>query len=84
MIDLPEARILGSSLDEDRTRLYDRDQGLLTSGNDKLIEKGRRKAEDRVVELSRENGILEKAQVNAEDSVRTLMTSSGYERVTFE
>ncbi len=84
MIDLPEARILGSSLDEDRTRLYDRDRGLLTSGNDELIEEGRRKAEDRVVEIAQENDILDKAQENAEVSIRTLMTSSGYERVVFE
>ncbi len=28
-VDLPDARILGSSLDEDRTGLYDRDRGLL-------------------------------------------------------
>ena len=83
-IDLPEARILGSSLDENRTRLYDRDRGLFTPGDDELIEEARRKAEDRVVEIARENDILEKAQDNAEDSIRTLMTSSGYERVTFE
>ncbi len=43
-----------------------------------------RKAEDRVVEIARENDILEKAQANAEGSIRTLMTSSGYERVVFQ
>ncbi len=83
-IDLPEARILGASLDEDKTRLYDRDRGLLTAGNDELIEKARRRAEDRVVEIAQENDILDKAQSNAEESIRTLMTSSGYERVVFE
>jgi drug/metabolite transporter (DMT)-like permease len=41
-IDLPEARILGSSLNEDKTRLYDRDRALLKPrGNDELIEEAR-------------------------------------------
>ncbi len=84
-IDLPDAQILGFSLDEGKTRLYDRDRGLFKiRGNDELIEEARRKAEDRGVETARENDILEKAQDNAEVSIRTLMTSSGYERVVFQ
>lgn len=63
-IELPEARILGTSLDEDKTRLYDRDRGLLKPrGNDELIEEARR---------------------DAEVSIRTLMTSLGYEEVVFQ
>ena len=85
MIDLPDARILGSSLDEDKTRLYDRDRGLFKiRGNDELIEEARRDAEDKIVETARENGILEKAQNNAEVSIRALATSFGYERVVFQ
>ncbi len=84
IVDLPDARILGSSLDEDKTRLYDRDRGLFKiRGNDELIEDARREAEDRIVETARENDILEKAQNNAEDSIRVLVTSLGYERVMF-
>ena len=84
IVDLPDARILGSSLDEDNTGLYDRDRGLFRlRGNDELIEDARREAEDRIVETARENDILEKAQNNAEDSVRVLVTSLGYERVMF-
>ena len=84
IVDLPDARILGSSLDEDKTGLYDRDRGLFRlRGNDELIEDARREAEDRIVETARENDILEKAQNNAEDSVRVLVTSLGYERVMF-
>jgi hypothetical protein len=83
-INLPDAEILGSSLDEDQTRLYDRDRGLLKiRGNDALIEEARREAEDRVVKVAQEDGIVEKAQSNAEDSIRTLVTSLGYEKVEF-
>ena len=74
-IDLPDARILDSSLDEDKTSLYDRDRGLFRkSGNDELIEVARRDAEDRMVEAAKEHGILDKAQDNAKTSISTLIT----------
>jgi Protein of unknown function (DUF4230) len=83
-IDLPAARILDSSLDEDKTRLYDRDRGVLKiRGNDDLIEEARRDAEDRMVEAAKDNDILTKAQDNAEASIRTLITSLGYDEVRF-
>jgi hypothetical protein len=83
-INLPDARILESSLDEDKTRLYDRDRGLFKiRGNDELIEEARRDAEDRMVEAARDNGILDKAQDNAETSISTLVTSLGYDEVQF-
>lgn len=83
-VELPDARILGTSLNEDGTRLYDRDRGLLRiRGNDELIDAAREKAEDRVFDVARKNGILEKAQDNAEDSIRGLVTSLGYQRVVF-
>jgi hypothetical protein len=83
-IDLPAARILDSSLDEDKTRLYDRDRGVLKiRGDDDLIEEARRDAEDRMVEAAKDNDILTKAQDNAEASIRTLITSLGYDEVRF-
>jgi len=83
-IDLPEARILDSSLDEDKTRLYDRDRGLFKiRGNDELIEEARRDAEDRMVEAARENDLLDKARDNSEASISTLITSLGYDEVRF-
>ncbi len=84
-IDLPQARILDSSLDEDKTKLYDRDRGLLRiRGNDTLLEEARRDAEDRMVEAARQNGIVEQAQNNAEESLRAFVTSLGYEDVVFK
>jgi cell division protein FtsL len=83
-IDLPDAKILSSSLDEDKTRLYDRDRGLLKiRGNDALLDKARRDAEDRIVDIAKENGIVEQAQNNAKDSIRTLLLNSGYKKVVF-
>jgi uncharacterized protein DUF4230 len=46
-INLPAARILGSSLDENKTKLYDRDLGLLrVRGDDALMEEARQDAID--------------------------------------
>ncbi len=83
-VNLPDARMLGSSLDEDKTELYDRDRGLLKiRGNDALIEAARRDAEDRMVRAARENGLLEQARNNAQASIRALVQSLGYEEVEF-
>ena len=83
-IDLPDARILDSSLDEDKTSLYDRDRGLFRkSGNDELIEVARRDAADRMVEAAKEHGILDKAQDNAKTSISTPITPMGYHEVRF-
>ncbi len=84
-IDLPQARILDSSLSEDDTKLYDRDRGLLKlRGNDELIEEARRDALEEIQEEAKNNEILEQAQNNAEDSIRALTVSLGYERVVFQ
>ena len=84
IIDLPEARILDTSLDEDATTLYDRDRGLLKPrGNDELIEEARRSALKKIQEGAENNDVLEQAQTNAEDSIRVLVTTLGYERVQF-
>jgi hypothetical protein len=49
-VELPRARVLHSSLDEDKTRLHDRDPRLLRiRGNDALLEEARRDAEDKMV-----------------------------------
>ena len=84
-VTLPEARVLDSSLDEDATKLYDRDRGLLKiQGNDELIEEARRSALEQIEGEAMNNNILEQAENNAEDSIRALVTSLGYEKVSFE
>jgi hypothetical protein len=82
-IDLPEARILGSSLDEENTQLWAWDSGWLVREDYTLVEEARRDAEERILETAQENGILEQAQNNAEDSIRTFLNSLGYEEVVF-
>jgi hypothetical protein len=83
-VDLPEPQILSSSLDEERTRVYDRDRGLLNLGaDDVLVQEARQDAEAEVVTTADENGILKTAKRNAEDSIRAFVTTLGFEEVEF-
>ena len=83
-IDLPEPRILSASLNEDETKVYDRDRGLIDLwGDDALIEEARRDAVDEIRDTAEKNGIIEQAQTNAEDSIRAFVISLGYGEVVF-
>ena len=82
---LPEPEILSASLNEEGTRVYDRDYSPLNlRPDDDLVEKARATAEERIEEAARENGILETAETNAEDSIRTFVQTLGFEEVRFE
>ena len=83
-IDLPDARILFANLNEDETKLYNRDRGLIDfQGDDALIEEARRGAVEEIRDSAEQNGIIEQAQTNAEDSLRAFVISLGYEEVIF-
>lgn len=82
---LPEPEISSVSLDEEQTRLYDRDQGVLRLRPDEtLVEEARREAQDELVAAARQNDIRATAESNAEDTIRTFLTTLGYEEVRFE
>jgi Protein of unknown function (DUF4230) len=83
-IDLPEAEILSASLDEERTRVYDRDFSPLNiRPDDDLVEEARLQAVEKITDAARENEILDTAEHNAEDSVRAFVTTLGFEEVRF-
>lgn len=84
-LQMPEPEISSVSLDEDQTRLYDRDQGVLRLRADEtLVEEARQEAQDELVAAARQNDIRATAESNAEDTIRTFLTTLGYEEVRFE
>jgi len=83
-IDLPEPEILSASLDEETTRVYDRDLSPLNFHPDDLLEEARLRAVQKIKASARENGILDTAKGNAEDSIRAFATTLGFEKVHFE
>ena len=83
-IDLPEPQILSASLDEEKTRVYDRDfSPLNVRPDDDLVEEARLQAVEKIRDAARENEILVTAEHNVEDSVRAFVTTLGFEEVRF-
>lgn len=84
-INLPEAEILSSNLDEESTGVYDRDRGAFVFGvNEELADEARREAVSQIEAAAEESDILEQADTNAEDSIRAFVESLGFEEVRFE
>ncbi len=83
-IDLPQPEILSASLDEEKTRVYDRDfSPLNVRPDDDLVEEARLQAVERIRDAARQNKILDTAERNAEASVRAFVTTLGFEKVRF-
>ncbi len=84
-ISLPDPEVLSASLDEQKTRVYDRDFSPLNlRPDDDLVEEARASAEERIEAAARENGILDTAETNAEGSIGAFVQALGFERVRFE
>lgn len=83
-IRLPEPEVFSASLDEEETDVYDRDFSPLNlRPDDDLVEEARGEAVERIEAAARENGILEQAENNAEDSIRAFVTTLGFEEARF-
>jgi hypothetical protein len=83
-INLPEPEILSASLDEEKTRVYDRDfSPLNVRPDDDLVEKARAQALAKIKGAARENEILDTAEQNAENSIRAFVTTLGFQEVRF-
>jgi hypothetical protein len=84
-IRLPEPEILFVSLDEEETRVYDRDFGPLNFRPDNgLVEEARDAALDKIEKAARDEDILDQAEQNTENSIRAFVTSLGFKEVRFE
>jgi hypothetical protein len=80
---LPEAEVFISSLDNEKSFVYDRDTGLLTRGDINLEATARMAAEEEILQAALEDGILEQAQINAENYLYRMMRSLGFPDVIF-
>lgn len=84
-INLPEPEIFSSSLDEERTGVYDRDRGIFVyRGDDALIEDARVEAVAEIERAAEESDILAQADTSAEDTIRAFVETLGFEEVEFE
>ena len=84
LVRLPPPEIFYSYLDNEATQVFDRDTGLLTKGDAQLESDARREAERLLVDLSLDEGILDQAQENAENTISNFLHGLGYTHVMIE
>ncbi|MER2598571.1 MAG: DUF4230 domain-containing protein [Caldilineales bacterium] len=80
---LPAARVLTHRLDNDLSRVYDRETGLLTKGDVSLEGQVRQQAEQAVLAAACEGGILRQAQENAQRQVQILLLALEFRDIQF-
>ena len=81
-ITLPPAEILLSRLDNEKTRVYDRQRGVLTRGNVDLESEARRVAEQEILRAACDDGILTRAAEEGKTRMGGLVRALGFEQVT--
>ena len=80
---VPAAEIFVTSLDNDKSYVYDRQTGLLTKGDKNLETQARQVAQHEVEKAALEDGILKLAQDNAASYLDRLLRSLGFTDVVF-
>jgi hypothetical protein len=80
---LPEAEIFIATLDNEKSYVYDRETGVFSQGEVDLETSARLAAEEAILESAHDDGILEQAQINAENYLIRLLRDLGYPDVVF-
>lgn len=83
IVRLPDAEIFLADLDNDRSYVANRDLGLLTKGNPDLETKIRQEAEARMLEAALADGILDKANDEAQIFMETFLSQLGFTEIEF-
>jgi hypothetical protein len=80
-INLPPVEIFSATLDNTRTRVYDREKGLLATSDKDLETTARQKAEAEILQAACEYNIMQRATTDARRSIEQLMMMLDFERV---
>ncbi len=85
MVHLPDAAIFDDlpALDNEKSYVADRDTGLLTRADPELESEVRRIAEARLREEAIATGVVEKAEVNAQEYMLGFLQGLGFENIIF-
>ncbi|HEY1012056.1 MAG TPA: DUF4230 domain-containing protein [Herpetosiphonaceae bacterium] len=75
---LPPARIIYSKIDNNETRIYDRERGWLSKGDVNLETQARIYAEESILASACEGGVLDRAAAEAHQNVTDLLKSLNY------
>ena len=80
-VTLPASQLFVTTLDNQHTRVYARDTGLLVPADKDLESDTRAKAQDQLQQAALSDGILDAARKNARATVTTLLYSLGFQKV---
>jgi hypothetical protein len=81
---LPAPEILVTRLDSEQTRVYDREQGLLTKGDRDLESEARKEAEAVIKDAACKGGILTEASKNARNQMTSQFKALGFTTVVID
>jgi hypothetical protein len=82
-VKLPPAEIFIAALDNEKSRVYDRETGALTKPDINLETLVRQSAEQEILKAALEDGILEQAQANAEAYLFKFFAALGFPNTIF-
>lgn len=80
---LPPAEVFVATLDNEKSYVYDRDTGLLNQGERDLETSARQAAEDEILQAAIDDGILDTANLNAENYMSRMFRGLGFDEVIF-
>ncbi len=81
---LPPAELFVTTLDNNKSYVYDHERGLMAPVDVNLETSCRQAAEDKIRQSVLEDGILNQAQINAENYLFKFFSSLGYRAIQFE
>lgn len=81
-LNLPAPQVLYTRLDNSKTRVYDRQQGVLTKGEKDLEAEARTEAEISLRQAACDSGILNTAEENGRKQLTALLSALGFTSVT--
>ena len=82
-LQLPEPDVFATRIDNDKTRVYSRETGLLVRPDPDLESVARREAERQIRQAAIDGGILQVAETNARATLMTLLQGLGFKSVQF-
>lgn len=81
---LPSAQVFSTRIDNERTKVYSRQTGLLVPVDPNLETQVRQEAERQMQQAALLDGILKTANTNARSTLTSLLQGLGFERVDFD
>jgi hypothetical protein len=80
---LPQAQVFSTRIDNQRTKVYSRQTGLLVPVDPNLETQVRQEAEKQIQQAALLDGVLNTADKNARTTLTSLLQGLGFERVDF-